>query len=248
MKKSIIFLYGIIAYLLFLVTILYAVGFAGSFIVPKTINSGAETGLAKALLVDVLLLSLFALQHSVMARPAFKKWWTGIIGPAIERSTYVILSSLVLLFVYWQWLPVTTVVWKVESPALTAMLNGIYFFGWLVAILSTFMINHFELVGLKQVFEYFQNRYMVTEVGALKTNFFYTIVRHPIMLGFLIAFWSTPLMTAGHLIFSITTTLYILVAVKFLEERDLRRLHGREYEDYQKKVPMIIPFTASGKK
>lgn len=248
MKKSIIFLYGIIAYLLFLVTILYAVGFAGSFIVPKTINSGAETGLAKALLVDVLLLSLFAVQHSVMARPAFKKWWTGVIGPAIERSTYVILSSLVLLLVYWQWLPVTTVVWKVESPALTAMLNGVYFFGWLVAILSTFMINHFELVGLKQVFENFQNRYMVTEVGALKTNFFYTIVRHPIMLGFLIAFWSTPLMTAGHLIFSITTTLYILVAVKFLEERDLRKLHGREYEDYQRKVPMIIPFTARGKR
>ena len=246
MKKSIAFLYGVIAYIIFLVAILYAIGFAGNFIVPKSIDSGNETSFMHALLVNELLLGLFAIQHSVMARPAFKKWWTGIVSPAIERSTYVLLASLALMLMYWQWQPVTSIIWKAESSAFVMLLNGLYFFGWLVVLLSTFMINHFELFGLKQVFENLQTRHKPTAGSAFKTTFFYKIVRHPIMLGFLIAFWATPIMTTGHLIFSATTTAYILIAVKFLEERDLRKLHGKDYELYQRKVPMIIPFTGKG--
>lgn len=246
MKKLIVFLYGVTAYVIFLATFLYAIGFVGNFIVPKSIDSGTETSFMQALLVNELLLGLFAIQHSVMARPAFKKWWTRIVSPAIERSTYVLLASLVLLLMYWQWQPVTSIVWKAENQAVVMMLTGLYFFGWLVVLLSTFMINHFELFGLKQVFENLQNKYRPSADATFKTSFFYKIVRHPIMLGFLIAFWATPVMTLGHLIFSLTTTVYILVAVKFFEEKDLRKLHGKEYEAYQKKVPMIIPFTGKG--
>jgi protein-S-isoprenylcysteine O-methyltransferase Ste14 len=246
MKKLISFLYGIIAYVIFLAAFLYAIGFVGNLIVPKTIDSGTGTTFIRDLLVDSLLLSLFAIQHSVMARPGFKKWWTTIIPLAIERSTYVLLSSLTLLLLYWQWQPITTIVWKTENQTISVILYAIYFFGWLVVLLSTFMINHFELFGLKQIFENMQNRQNEAHHAVLKTFFFYQIVRHPIMLGFIIAFWATPIMTMGHLIFSITTTLYILIAIKFLEEKDLRKIHGQEYEEYQKKVPMIIPFTRRG--
>ncbi len=241
MKKSIEFLYGVIAYVIFLVAFLYAIGFVGNFMVPKTIDNGSEKDFMQALLINVLLLSLFAIQHSIMARPAFKKWWTGIISPAIERSTYVLLSSLVLLLLYWQWIPITPVIWEAENQTVILILTGVFFFGWLVVFLSTFMINHFELFGLKQIYENLINRQ--SQHSAFKTNFFYKIVRHPIMLGFIIAFWATPVMTLGHLIFSIITTLYILIAVQFLEEKDLVRFHGKDYEEYQKKVPMIIPFT-----
>jgi methanethiol S-methyltransferase len=241
MKKTLVLLYGAFAYLVFLVAFLYAIGFAGNFIVPKSIDSGAETNFMQSLLINVLLLSLFAIQHSIMARPAFKKWWTGIIGAAIERSTYVLLSSLVLLLLYWKWQPISLVIWKAEGNIAITILTGIYFVGWLVVFLSTFMINHFELFGLKQVFENLRNNNKVTAASNFKTNFFYKIVRHPIMLGFIIAFWTTPVMTLGHLIFTITTTLYILIAVKFLEEKDLKKMHGKEYEEYQQKVPMIIP-------
>ena len=247
MKKSIAFLYGVIAYFIFLFAFLYAIGFVGNFIVPKSIDSGTQTTFMQALLVNALLLSLFAIQHSVMARPAFKKWWTGIVNPAIERSTYVLLSSLALLLMYWQWQPVQSIAWEAENQTVVMILNGVYFFGWLVVLLSTFMINHFELFGLKQVFENLRYSKRQPESSTFKINFFYNIVRHPIMLGFLIAFWATPVMTTGHLIFSITTTLYILIAVKFLEEKDLRKLHGEEYEAYKKKVPMIVPFTGKGK-
>lgn len=240
MKKSIVFLYGVIAYLIFLVAFLYAIGFIGNFIVPKSIDSGTDSSFLQAFLVNALLLGIFAIQHSVMARPAFKKWWTGIINPAIERSTYVLLSSLALLLIYWQWQPMTSIVWKAENQTVSLILTGVYFFGWLVVFLSTFMINHFELFGLKQIFENLRNKQ--SQPSTFKTNFFYKIVRHPIMLGFIIAFWATPLMTLGHLIFSITTTLYIFIAVKFFEEKDLRKFHGKEYEEYQKKVPMIFPF------
>jgi methanethiol S-methyltransferase len=243
MKKLIALLYGGVTYLLFLIAFLYAIGFVGNLMVPKSIDSGKETNFMQSLLANALLLSLFAIQHSVMARPAFKKWWTGIIGTAIERSTYVLLSSLALLLLYWQWQPITAIVWKAENHMAVLILTGVYFFGWLVVFLSTFMINHFELFGLKQVLENLRNSHIKTESSNFKTNFFYKIIRHPIMLGFIIAFWATPLMTIGHLIFSITTTLYILIAVKFLEERDLRKIHGKEYELYQKKVPMIVPFT-----
>jgi protein-S-isoprenylcysteine O-methyltransferase Ste14 len=245
MKKSIAFIYGLIAYLIFLIAFLYAVGFVGNFIVPKSIDSGTETNFLHALLVNALVLSLFVIQHSIMARPAFKKWFTSIISPAIERSTFVLLTSLILLLIFWQWQPLTTVVWKVENETVAIILTGVFFFGWLVVFLSTFMINHFELFGLKQIFDNLKNKQPQPHV--LQVKFFYKIVRHPIMLGFIIAFWATPLMTVGHLIFAIGTTIYIILSVKFLEEKDLRNYIGKEYEEYQKKVPMLIPFMKSRK-
>ena len=239
MKKFLVLLYGVVAYFIFLVAFLYAIGFVGNLVVSKSIDTGTETTFIQAFLIDALLLGIFAIQHSVMARPAFKKWWTGIISPVIERSTYVLLSSLALLLIYWQWQPMLSVVWKVENKTGVLILQGVYFFGWLIVFLSTFMINHFDLFGLKQVFENLNNKQ--SQPQSFITSYFYNIVRHPIMLGFIIAFWSTPVMTLGHLIFSITTTLYIFIAVKFLEEKDLLKAHGKTYEDYQKKVPMIIP-------
>lgn len=241
MKKSVAFIYGVLAYLIFLISFLYAIGFVGNLIVPKTIDSGTETLFLQALLINSLLLSVFAIQHSVMARPAFKEWITRIISPAIERSTYVLLSSLALLLLYWKWQPMKTIIWEAENHTVALVLTGVFFFGWLVVFLSTFMINHFELFGLKQIFDNFKNRQ--TQYSKFQTNYLYKIVRHPIMLGFIIAFWATPLMTAGHLLFAISTTVYILIAVKYLEEKDLRKSIGKQYEEYQKKVPMIIPFT-----
>lgn len=241
MTKLISFIYGIIAYFVFLIAFLYAIGFVGNFFVPKTIDSGVEPLLLKAILTNTILLSVFALQHSIMARPAFKKWIIGIINPAIERSTYVLLSSLALLLIYWQWQPITTIAWKVENETIAMILTGVFFFGWLVVFLSTFMINHFELFGLKQIFDNLKGK--LTANPKFQTKFLYKIVRHPIMLGFIIAFWATPLMTFGHLMFSVITTIYILVAIKYLEEKDLRNFIGKEYETYQNEVPMIIPFT-----
>ncbi|CAN5480407.1 isoprenylcysteine carboxylmethyltransferase family protein [soil metagenome] len=241
MKRIIAFLYGIIAYIIFLVSFLYAIVFVGDFLVPKTINTGTETPFTQALIINLAVLPVFALQHSIMARPGFKKWWMQIIHPAIERSTYVLLSSLALILIYWQWRPMTTVVWEVQNETAIAVLYGVFALGWLIVLLSTFMINHFDLFGLKQVYEYFRN--LDPKPIPFKMSFLYGIIRHPLMLGFIIAFWATPVMTVGHLIFSLTTTIYILVAVKFLEERDLRKIHGEQYEKYQKEVPMLIPFT-----
>lgn len=239
MKKIIAFLYGVSAYLVFLVAFLYAIGFIGNFIVPKSISSGPESSLVESILINLSVLSVFALQHSIMARPAFKKWITRIISPAIERSTYVLLSSLALLLVYWQWRPLTTIVWHAENETVSMIINGVYFFGWLIVFLSTFMINHFELFGLKQIVENFKNKQ--PQSPKFQTNFFYKIVRHPIMLGFIIAFWATPLMTVGHLLFSLITTLYIIIVVKYLEEKDLVASIGKDYEVYQKQVPMFVP-------
>jgi methanethiol S-methyltransferase len=246
MKKLIYFLYGVVSYIVFLVAFLYAIGFVGNLVVPKSIDSGTETSLVEALLINTILLSVFAVQHSVMARPAFKQWWTKIIDPAIERSTYVLLSSLALFLIYWKWQPITSTVWEVTDSNLAMILNILFYFGWLVVLLSTFMINHFDLFGLKQVFENLKQKESLP--SEFKMNLFYKIVRHPIMLGFIIAFWATPVMTLGHLMFSITTTTYIIVAVKFFEERNLREIHGTAYEEYQRKVPMIIPFIKSGNK
>lgn len=241
MKKSIAFLYGILAYSVFLVAFLYAIGFVGNFVVPKSIDSGTELTFLKAILINSALLSLFALQHSVMARPAFKKWFINIINPAIERSTYVLLSSLALLLLYWQWQPIPLFIWNIENEIVSKLLSGVFFFGWFVVFISTFMINHFELFGLKQIFDNLKDKH--TKDPKFQTNYLYKIVRHPIMLGFIIAFWATPVMTTGHLMFSIITTLYILIAIKYLEEKDLRKSIGKEYEIYQKEVPMVIPFT-----
>jgi protein-S-isoprenylcysteine O-methyltransferase Ste14 len=240
MKKVLVILYAIIAYAIFLIAFLYAIGFVGNFLVPKGIDTGVETSTVEALLINLALMSLFAIQHSVMARPAFKKWITKYISPAIERSTYVLLSSLVLLLMYWQWQPMTAIVWELENTWVL-VLTGFFFLGWTIVFLSTFMISHFELFGLTQVFENFKDQQIRSP--KFQVNYFYKIVRHPIMLGFIIAFWATPTMTVGHLLFAAVTTAYILVAVKFLEEKDLKKLIGKDYEEYQKEVPMIVPFT-----
>ncbi|WP_341215926.1 methanethiol S-methyltransferase [uncultured Wocania sp.] len=246
MKKSIIFFYGIVAYLIFLIAFVYAIGFLGNIIVPKSIDSGTETTLLSSIVINIVLLSVFALQHSIMARPAFKKWVVTIISPAIERSTYILLSSLTLLLIYWQWQPITTIVWEVKNEMVSIVLKTIFFLGWLIVLLSTFMINHFELFGLAQIFDNLKN--IQTPNPKFQTNYLYKIVRHPIMLGFIIAFWATPIMTVGHLLFTIVTTIYILMAVKYLEEKDLRKFIGERYETYQKEVPMVIPFTKNKKK
>ncbi|ALM09070.1 membrane protein [Sediminicola sp. YIK13] len=241
MKKVVILIYGALAYLIFLVAFLYAIGFVGNIMVPKSIDSGTETSLFSSIFMNVILLSVFALQHSIMARPAFKKWFTTIISPAMERSTYILLSSLALLLIYWQWQPITTIVWEAENEIVGLILKGIFFLGWVIVLLSTFMINHFELFGLEQIYDNLKNKQ--TQNPKFQTNYLYKLVRHPIMLGFLIAFWFTPVMTVGHLLFTVITTLYIFIAVKYLEEKDLRNSIGEKYEAYQKKVPMIIPFT-----
>lgn len=246
MGKLISFVYGIVAYLVFLVAFLYAIGFVGEILVPKSINSGEAGLLWPSILINIVVLSLFALQHSIMARPGFKKWFTKIIHPAIERSTYVLLSSCLLLLIYWQWRPMTDVVWEVQSEYLAMAVTGLYFFGWLVVFLSTFMISHFELFGLTQIFDNFKHK--LPSSPHFQKNYFYKIVRHPIMLGFIIAFWAAPVMTTGRLLFAVVTTAYILVAVKFLEERDLKKAIGEDYEDYQKEVPMIVPFAKFSKK
>ena len=244
MAKSISLLYGLLAYLVFFVSFLYAIGFVGNLLVPKGIDSGMEVGMVQSIVVNLLLLSLFAIQHSIMARPAFKKWWTTIISAAVERSTFVLLTSLILLLIFWQWRPMTGIVWDVQNESLALGLNGLFWLGWLIVFLSTFMINHFHLFGLDQVFNNFRSR---PPTGLkFQEKYFYKYVRHPIMTGFIIAFWATPTMTTGHLLFAAVTTVYILISVKYLEEKDLRNDIGDAYSDYQKRVPMLFPFTKFG--
>lgn len=241
MKKSLIFLYGILAYVLFLIAFLYSIGFIGNILVPKSIDSGAESGIAISIIINLLLMGLFAIQHTVMARPAFKKKWTKIISPAIERSTFVLLTSLVLLLIFWQWRPLIGTVWEIRNETLSLVLHGLFWLGWLIVFLSTFMINHFHLFGLDQVFKNLKNN---PPTGLKFTErFFYKFVRHPLMTGFIIAFWATPVMTYGHFLFAAVTSAYIFIAVKFYEEKDLRKEIGDAYGDYQKRVPMLFPFT-----
>jgi methanethiol S-methyltransferase len=237
-SKALAFVYGLVCYVVFFVTFLYAIGFVGNLIVPKGIDIGSEVPLQEALLVNVLLLGVFALQHSIMARPEFKRWWTKIVPTSIERSTFVLFASLALLLLYWQWRPITTVVWSVNNEVGRMVLQGVSLFGWLIVLLGTFMINHFDLFGLRQVYLNLRN-HKYTDLG-FRTPFFYKFLRHPIMLGFIIAFWATPLMTAGHLLFAVATTIYILIAIQ-LEERDLVKYFGTQYETYRQKTPMLIP-------
>jgi protein-S-isoprenylcysteine O-methyltransferase Ste14 len=237
-KKLIFFLYGIVCYAIFFVTFLYAIGFVNNLYVPKSMDKGYQGGATYAWLVDLLLLTLFALQHSIMARPEFKKWWTKIVPWAVERSTYVLFASasLIVLFAFWR--PLPGVIWDVQNIVLSGVLTGLYFFGWFMVLFGTFLINHFNLFGLQQVYNNLNNREPRTL--SFVTPVLYRIVRHPIMLGFIIAFWSTPQMTVGHLLFSFATTAYILVAIQ-LEERDMVGIYGAEYKRYQREVSQIIP-------
>jgi methanethiol S-methyltransferase len=231
-------LYGIGAYALFLGTVLYAVGFVGNLVVPKSIDSGAAGPLVEALIVNTLVLALFAAQHSVMARPAFKRWWTRFVPNSVERSTFVLFSSLALVVMYWQWRPIVEPIWTVRDPVATAVLDAIFWSGWGLLFVSTFLISHFELFGLSQVFARLLGRALpATE---FKAPFLYRRVRHPITLGFLLAFWVTPSMTAGHLLFAVATTGYILIGIQ-LEERDLTRLYGEQYRRYRRDVAMLLP-------
>jgi len=235
--RLLILLYAIASYAVFLVSFLYVVGFVGNYLVPKSIDVGRPSSLSEAIVVDLLLLGVFALQHSIMARAAFKRWWGKTFPPACQRSTYVLLSSLILLLLFWQWRPIPIPVWQIDGNA-AWLLIGVYWLGWLIVLASTFMIDHFDLSGLRQAF--FALRGAEVPGQPFKTPLLYKIVRHPLMLGFLLAFWATPEMTAGHLLFAIMTTAYILVGLQF-EERDLIAQFGTTYQQYRRRVPMLLP-------
>jgi len=242
MGRIIAFLYGLVSYAAFFATILYAIGFVDGLVVPKTIDSGAAVSVPEALVVNILLMSLFAVQHSVMARRQFKKWWTRIVPASVERSTYVLFASLALMLLMWQWRPMPAVVWQIDNPQTAMALLALSLVGWVIVFTSTFLINHFELFGLHQVANNLVGRDMPTP--RFRTPLYYKFVRHPIYLGFIIAFWAAPVMTAGHLLFAAVTTAYIVVGA-MLEESDLIAQFGDDYRRYRQRVSMLVPWRKS---
>jgi protein-S-isoprenylcysteine O-methyltransferase Ste14 len=238
MGRIIFLLYGGLSYLIFVGVLLYTIGFVGDLLVPKSLDTGPEGTVSASVLMDVLLLALFAVPHSIMARPRFKAWWTRIVPPPAERSTYVLVSSLLLALLFWQWRPLPAVVWEVAHPVGRITLYGLFWTGWGISLWSTFLIDHFDLCGLRQVYLHVRGR--PYQPLGFRTPALYRLVRHPVVLGFLIAFWATPRMTAGHLLFALTTTAYTLVAVRW-EERDLVAMHGEAYREYQRHVGTFLP-------
>lgn len=238
MGRALALAYAFASYLVFFVTFLYAVGFVGGFLTPTSVDTGPAGPVGTAVLVDLILLGLFGLQHSIMARPAFKRWWTRIVPKPVERSTFVLLASVILLVTFTYWRPIAGVVWDVQSGIGRDLLWALFAAGWSIVFLGTWMIDHFDLFGLKQAWTYFRGgEYRPPH---FQTRGFYGYVRHPLMLGFIVAFWATPTMTMGHLLFAAVSTAYILVALQ-LEERDLVTYHGQEYEAYRRTTPGLIP-------
>ncbi|MEM9923185.1 MAG: methanethiol S-methyltransferase [Cyanobacteria bacterium P01_D01_bin.50] len=238
LQRILFFIYGLVCYCIFFATFSYAMGFAGNFLVPKSMDTGGTASFVKALIIDALLLGVFAIQHSGMARKGFKEAWTKVIPKPIERSTYVLCTSLALILLFWQWQPLGTTLWDLSGTIAEPILWCLCGLGWLIVLLSTFMINHFELFGLQQVFLNFVGK--EPEKLNFKVVGLYNYVRHPIYLGFIIAFWSTPVMTLTHLFFSCGILAYILVGI-FLEEKDLIADYGNQYREYKKAVSMLIP-------
>lgn len=240
MKRLALFVYGLISYLVFFISFLYVIGFVGNLVVPKSIDSGSVSSLTRSLLTNIGLLGLFAIQHTIMARPAFKRWWTKKIIPVqAERSTYVLSASLILLLLCWKWRPMPGVIWSVDDATGRAVLYGLFWLGWGTVLFSSFIINHFDLFGLRQVWLHLNN-WEYHHVG-FQTKSLYRFIRHPLMLGLIIGSWATPHMTAGHLLFAIAATTYILIGIHF-EEHDLIRFLGKDYADYRRQVPMFFPF------
>jgi protein-S-isoprenylcysteine O-methyltransferase Ste14 len=240
--KFVSLLFGIASYLVFFVTVLYAIGFVMGLVVPKTIDNGTDASAVEAVIVNLLLMTLFALQHSVMARRGFKAWWTQYVPKPLERSIYVLSASSCLLLLFWQWRPIPAVVWQIDDPDLAVAVVMLSLVGWVLVFTSTFLIDHFELFGLSQVVHNLVDKEM--PAPRFRTPLLYKFVRHPIYLGFIIAFWAAPAMTAGHLLFAGVTTAYILVGI-WLEERDLVAMFGEQYREYAQRVSMLVPWRKS---
>ncbi|HLU47452.1 MAG TPA: isoprenylcysteine carboxylmethyltransferase family protein [Planctomycetota bacterium] len=243
MRRTLFLGYGLFSYALFLVTFLYAIGFVSGLLVPKSIDSGDEGALVPSIVTNVLLLGLFGIQHSIMARRWFKSWWTRIVPEPIERSTFMVATCVVFGLLFWLWQPLHQVIWSIESDIARQVIWGAHWAGWAIALISTFIIDHFELFGLRQVIRHYRG--VSASQPTFKVSLFYRFVRHPLMLGFIIAFWTAPHMTLGRLLFAAVTTAYILVAVQ-IEERDLVRAHGESYREYRRRVPSILPLPRLG--